>query len=178
MPAPAEPTEQEIRDAIVTKVKTVITVPTEGRVWGRFRVPTPNNAKEYVDLYVPSRYKGQDAPPAHVWMVRHVGFTKVLANPSSIGAYSEIVGITHRYEIIGFRSKVDSEEDAEASENLFNADLMSISAAIDADESLGFDAGVSHSGFEVPTDMPQLGALGDYSGHLVFARLSVAVAEC
>jgi hypothetical protein len=164
MPAP---TERQIRDSIVALIASVIGT---GKVYNRIRFAR-NNA-EYVALYTGAVAEGEP-PLIHVYFVRRV------AKRLEITGFDDIVARTHTYEIRGMRGLVDSDEDSLASENIFQAELEAISDALDADKHLGFgEPSVSHSGFEIPTEMPDVVELGDYKCHGVQARVSVRVEEC
>lgn len=160
MPAP---TERQIRDAIVAVIAANIGT---GKAYNRVRFSDSDAA--YVKLYV------DDDGRVHTYFVRRIAMRLETTN------FDDIVSRTHIYEIRGLYGIVDSDTDDLASENIFQLELETIGAALDADKHLGFtDYFVSHSGFEIPLEMPDVVEnFGSVKCHGVQARVAVRVEEC
>ena len=158
----AQPTHQQINDALVAIVAGAA---PDAKVWNRVRIGTTN--EEFAQLYAKNGV-------ANVWFVRRIAII------DETTSFDDIVTETHRYEIRHARSLVDVEENGtnEASERLFQRDIETVRAALNADKNIGLGLGASHKGFQILNAIPIVDQLGPYTVHMAVGSIDVVVQDC
>ena len=153
--------ESAIRAKIV---ETIQSAAPQARVWPRVRRPQQGTAADYARIYADEDRK------VHLWMVRRV------QRQVEVDDHDVIVKAVQVYSLIGFYSLIDDEDDALASEAIFQAEIEAIAAAFESGPVFALD-GVFHRGLTMPSDFSDK-FLGDILCHEAICRLVVDVEDC
>jgi hypothetical protein len=160
---PLAATRLQIHNAIVARIAGIFTTrPVHARV----RRPREENEKQIQGLFNDSN------GILNYIVVRYVGLTR------QASSFDDTISLDHYFEIEIRRAINDTEDDAAASETLFNADLDALNTAF-TDYDFGLDAGVSSKGIEIRRlierdPQPFYGK----GCHVAYPQLVVTVAEC
>lgn len=154
-------TEPQLKAALLALVTTA----ASGKVWGRIRFAKSD--ADYKLWYVDGNNR------ANVWFVRRTA----PVGSEVDGIPPSLISETHTYELRYFTAIVDSDVDGEDSETFMQLEVENVRAAINADFTLDFDPGVSHSGVQIG-QMPAVAQLGDYAGHMAVCTVAITVSEC
>ena len=108
--------ELAIRSAIVTAIRAA--VPADVKVYPRWRRPQGTLA-EFKALYVDNSGK------VHLWMVRRT------QRAPEVDAFNVLQKVVLTYSLLGFYSLVDDDQDALASEAIFQLEMEAIAAQLE-----------------------------------------------
>ena len=153
--------EVAIRSAIVTTLQTVSGI---GKVYPRVRRPKQGALADYQRVYC------DDDGKVNVWMVRRV------QRAPEVDPYDVIQKVVQTYNLIGFYSVVDNDDDATASEAVFQKIIEDVALAFEGGLIFSLN-GVYHRGLALPSDFEDK-FLGDILCHEVQCRLVVDVEDC
>jgi len=155
--------ELQTRMGIVATMRLVTGI---GAVYPRVRRPIKEGTDaEYKKLYVDEDGK------VNFWSVRRVQRVPVVTE------FNHLVSVTQVYSLVGHFGVVDDDDDALASEAVFQLMIEEMAKKFDENLNLGGLGGVSHRGLAVPNDITDV-LLGAYLCHRSECRLIVEVEDC
>jgi hypothetical protein len=159
-----QPTERQIRDAIVALVQVAA---PDTRVYNRFRRPADGLISEFNLLNVDDDHK------INVCFVRRVSFQE------QVTSFDDPIAAIETYILAFYRGIEDDIGDGTDSENWFQLLIEAVRAAfkVEANKHLGFDNSVSQGG--MTTESPFVDSDDfSWSCHRFIGRLNVALEEC
>lgn len=163
----------EVHTAIITQLRTLFAADVDGEttrpIYARDRRAPQNTEGQIIE-----RFNDEDGVLNFI-MVRYIGLQREV-----YGVQPETVSKNYVFEIEVRRAKNerDPEDDAIASETLFNAELDLLETLFE-NTNLGLDAGVTTAGFVVLQPIPRDGeAFYSKLTHVARGALVVNVAAC
>src|SRR5262245_60922805 len=109
--------ELSIRSQIVTAIKAAL---PNAKVYPRVRRPQLGTPAEHQRIYVDVNGN------VNVWFVRRI------QRQPEVDVYNVVQKVVQIYKLIAYRSVVDNDDDAIASEAIFQADIESVAAAFES----------------------------------------------
>jgi hypothetical protein len=135
------------------------------RVHRRWRYPSQNRIAQWLELF------RDDDQKINTYWIRRLRRIPFLS-----GVPKRLAKVEYVYEIRFYFGLIDSDVDAEASEELAQAKIDSLAGLFEADSTLDLGRCVTHSGLALPSDFEDV-LIGDWVAHRAVMRLEVTVAN-
>lgn len=161
----AQPTERELRDAIVALVQAA--APTT-RVYNRFRRPADGLISEFLELNTDDEHK------VNVCFVRRFSFDE------EVSSFDDEIASTETYLLFFYRGIENDIGDGTDSENWLQLLIETVRAAfkLPANRHLGFDGSVSQGGMRTESGFVDDSESFSWHCHRFVGRLTVSLEEC
>lgn len=161
----AQPTERQLRDAIVALVQAAA---PDTRVYNRFRRPGDGNIGEFIELNVDTLSK------INVCFVRRFSFDEQVSD------FDDSISGTETYLLFFFRGIEDDIGDGTDSENWLQLLIETVRAAfkLEANRHMGFDGSVSQGGMLTESGFQDDSESFSWHCHRFIGRLTVSLEDC
>ena len=133
------------------------------KIWNRIRY-----ADDFRDLAIRRLYF-DDGDALNVW------FIFLSARTPAYNEMGTLIWIDYTFTFMGIHSVADAEGEGATSTDAVETQIMAFATAFEADIELGFDPGVSHTGFRARI---VAGVQLAYQSHIIEASLTVRTEDC